>query len=73
MNSTLRLERSYRIGIKRYMKNVNGLNYSLFMNYDHVNTADEVEEVLRFYYKVVTCCMFGISKTLSLYRVYIYR
>lgn len=50
---------------KRY-----GLNYSLIMKHEHLNTADEIEEVLKFFFKKVNCRIFGIHKELGFYRFY---
>lgn len=47
-----------------------GLDYSVLMNYEHVNTADEIEEVLRYFYVKVKCSCFGINRGLALYRFY---
>ena len=50
---------------KRY-----GLDYSVLMNYEHCNTADEIEAVLRKFYGRVSMKLFGPCKTLALYRFY---
>ena len=47
-----------------------GLDYEVIMNYEHCNTADEVEEVLRHFYDQVSMKLFGISKTFAFYRFY---
>jgi hypothetical protein len=47
-----------------------GLDYGLIMRHEHVSTADEIEEVLRFFFEEVKCRVFGISKSISLYRFY---
>jgi hypothetical protein len=44
-----------------------GLDYGVLMAYEHVNTAQEVEEVLTYFFASVTCQVFGLSKYLSLY------
>ncbi len=46
------------------------LDYGLIMRHEHVNTADEIEEILRYFFEDVTCRVFGISKGISLYRYY---
>jgi hypothetical protein len=46
------------------------LDYGVIMKYEHVNTAEEIEEVLNYFYKAVTCSVFGISKLLAFYRFY---
>jgi len=47
-----------------------GLDYSILMRYEHVNTADEIEEVLNYFYGKNKRSMFGIGKTFSFYRFY---
>ena len=47
-----------------------GLDYSILMEYEHVNTADEIEEVLQFFYNKIRCCCFGINKRIAFYRFY---
>lgn len=50
---------------KRY-----GLSYEVIMKYEHLNTADEIELILKYFFKNVRCDLFGIGKTFSLYRYY---
>ncbi len=47
------------------------LDYGLLMRYEHVNTADEIDQILNFFYKDVKCYYWGISKKIALYRFYI--
>jgi hypothetical protein len=47
-----------------------GLDYSILMNYEHVNTAREIEQVLKYFYGKVKCSCFGINKRIALYRFY---
>lgn len=47
-----------------------GLDYSVLMNYEHVNTADEIEQVLKYFYGKVKCSCFGINKKIAFYRFY---
>jgi hypothetical protein len=47
-----------------------GLNYEVLMKHEHVNTATEVEQVLKYFYRTTKCTCFGINKTLALYRFY---
>lgn len=49
------------------------LDYDVLMHYEHVNTADEIEALLRYYYKDVKCSLLGIGKTFSFYRHYLCR
>jgi len=47
-----------------------GLDYGLLMKHEHVNTAREIEEVLEFFFEKVECKVFGLIKSISLYRFY---
>lgn len=47
-----------------------GLDYGVLMKYEHVNTADEIEDVLKYFYKNLKCSVFGINKHIALYRFY---
>lgn len=47
-----------------------GLDYNILMKYEHVNSANEIEEVLRYFFSEVNCKVFGIGKSISLYRYY---
>jgi len=40
------------------------------MNHEHVNTADEIEQVLEYFYGEVKCSCFGISRQIAFYRFY---
>ena len=46
------------------------LNYKLLMEYEHVNTAKEIEKVLKYYYKDVHSKSFGINKYIAFYRFF---
>jgi len=46
------------------------LDYSTLMNYEHVNTADEIERVLKYFYRNVKCSCFGINRKIAFYRFY---
>lgn len=48
-----------------------GLDYEVIMRHEHVNTADEIEVLLRLFFKSNKRKMFGIGKDLSLYRFYL--
>jgi hypothetical protein len=50
-----------------------GLDYSVIMKHEHVNTADEIEAALKQYFTIQKCRVFGVTKTWCLYRVYICR
>jgi hypothetical protein len=47
-----------------------GLDYSVFMKHEHVNTAAEVEQVLRHFFAKVERAWLGLTPGLSLYRFY---
>jgi hypothetical protein len=47
-----------------------GLDYGTLMKHEHVNTADEIEEVLYHFFKKNRCSCFGLGKKLSFYRFY---
>ena len=44
-----------------------GLDYSELMRYEHLNDADEIEHLLRYYFRDVKLCRFGFGKHFSLY------
>jgi hypothetical protein len=45
-----------------------GLDYKVLMKYEHVNTADEIEEVIRHFFRKVKCSVLGVSRGLALLR-----
>lgn len=47
-----------------------GLDYGQLMKHEHVNTAEEMEEVLRYFFQDVRCKVFGVSKGIAFYRYY---
>lgn len=47
-----------------------GLDYGELMRHEHVNSADEIEWVLKKFFGKVSCRVFGLSKSLSFYRYY---
>lgn len=47
-----------------------GLDYGILMKYEHVNTADQIEEVLNYFYGTVKCSVLGLSKGFAFYRFY---
>lgn len=49
------------------------LDYSVLMKHEHVNTAREIELVLRAFFSKVDVSVFGIAKFLSFYQFYICR
>ncbi|MCF8298344.1 MAG: class I SAM-dependent methyltransferase [Saprospiraceae bacterium] len=46
------------------------LDYATLMQYEHVNTADEIEEVLKYFYENNKRSCYGVGKDFSLYRFY---
>lgn len=47
-----------------------GLDYETLMNHEHVNTANEIEEVISYFYKKIKCSFLGIHKQIAFYRFY---
>ena len=47
-----------------------GLDYEVIMRHEHVNFADEIEHVLRYFFDRVSCEFFGPHKSFSFYRAY---
>lgn len=45
-----------------------GADYGELMRHEHVNTADEIEEILKYFFEDVSCEILGPTKTLALYR-----
>jgi hypothetical protein len=46
------------------------LDYEVLMKHEHVNTAKEIEEVLRYFFAEVKGSVFGLARPLSLYQFY---
>jgi hypothetical protein len=51
-------------------KRKHGLDYEVLMRHEHVNTAREIEEVLRYFFSDVNGSVFGVARSLSLYQFY---
>jgi hypothetical protein len=47
-----------------------GLNYQVLMRYEHVNTAADIEGVLKVFFANAKCQVFGVCKALGFYRFY---
>ena len=47
-----------------------GLNYGVLMRHEHVNTAKEIEDVLRFFFKKVRRAVFGLMPAISFYQYF---
>jgi len=41
-----------------------GLDYQVLMQYEHINSAREIEQVLKYFFRNVRRSVFGLSKTL---------
>lgn len=54
----------------REFKRRYGLDYRVLMKHEHLNTASEVEEVLEYFFREVSCRVFGLSRGNSFYRYY---
>jgi hypothetical protein len=47
-----------------------GLDYEILMKYEHINSANEIEGVLNYFYKKVKCSYLGLSKNFAFYIFY---
>jgi hypothetical protein len=47
-----------------------GLRYEVLMRYEHVNTANDIEQVLHVFFGSLRCKVFGLCKSLGFYRFY---
>lgn len=47
-----------------------GLNYSVLNQYEHVNTAAEIETILHCFFKNIHCSVLGVCKALSFYQYF---
>lgn len=61
---------AYRNTTGREFRKRYGLDYEVLMRHEHVNTADEIETLLRYYFADVEEKLFGISKDLAFYRCF---
>ena len=61
---------SYTMTTGREFKKRFHLDYETLMRYEHINTADEIGQILKYYFKDVKMSLCGISKTFSFYRYY---
>jgi len=51
-------------------KRRHNLDYEVLMKYEHVNTAREIEDVLRHFFSKVKGKVFGVARALSFYQFY---
>lgn len=61
---------AYSVTTGTEFKKKTGLEYETLMCYEHVNTADEIETVLKYFFTDVKVSYLGVSRKLSLYRYY---
>lgn len=61
---------AYTMTTGREFKKLYGLEYETLMRYEHINTADEIEQILKYYYSNVKMSLLGVGKTFSFYRYY---
>lgn len=47
-----------------------GIDYGILMKYEHVNTAEDIEVVLKYFFDDVDHRVLGIARPLSFYRFY---
>ena len=47
-----------------------GMDYSVIMNYEHINTAKEIREITNYFFKNVKVKNFGLCSSLALYQYY---
>ena len=46
------------------------LNYEIIMRHEHVNSADEIENILKYFFGKISMKLLGINKTFAFYRFY---
>ena len=46
------------------------LDYKVLMRYEHVNTAAEIEDVVRYFFTATQCSVFGLMRSLSFYQFF---
>lgn len=61
---------SYTVTTGREFERRYGLKYKTMIEHEHINTADEIEKILKYYYKNVKVRFFGFGKSFSLFRYY---
>lgn len=60
----------YTLSSGIYFRIKYGLKYSNFMNYEHVNTAKEIEMLIRYFFNTVEKRVFGFSNQISFYQYF---
>lgn len=61
---------AYTMTTGREFKKRFGLEYETLMRYEHINTADEIELLLKYYFQDVKKSLLGINNTFAFYRYY---
>lgn len=61
---------AYTITTGREFEKRYGLKYEIIMKHEHINTADEIELILKYFYKNVKVSLYGIGRTFSMFRYY---
>ena len=61
---------AYTVTTGREFEKRYGLKYETMIRHEHINTADEIKQILKYYYKNVKLSLFGIGKTFSMFRYY---
>lgn len=63
----------YRNTTGREFRKRYGLDYEVIMRHEHLNTADEIESLLYYYFEDVDEKLFGITKDFAFYRFFLCR
>lgn len=61
---------AYTMTTGREFRRKFGLDYEIWMHYEHVNTADEIDVILRHFFADVKMSLLGVNKNFSFYRYY---
>ncbi|MDE7311292.1 MAG: class I SAM-dependent methyltransferase [Eubacterium sp.] len=61
---------AYTVTTGREFEKRYGLKYETMIRHEHINTADEIELILKYYYKNVKTSFLGIGRTFSIFRYY---
>jgi hypothetical protein len=46
------------------------LDYDIIIRHEHINTADDIENILKYFFKKISVKLLGINKTFAFYRYY---
>lgn len=61
---------AYTITTVREFEKRYGLKYETMIRHEHINTADEIEQILKYYYTKVKISFWGIGRMFSIFRYY---